>query len=172
MVHGRCRLGTEAWGPKASLAVDIFKVKDGKVVEHWDVMQEKVPTSATASGNPLPFVFLCASHHNEDDPSFPFFEGEYYERLKQWGFFSVAVMLTRQALKVSDKPIQCRRSKSPAFENRKGWGILICGCTNNERVGQPPDLDFQHTLRGRPTSLSARPELARTAYRWCSPAGA
>jgi predicted SnoaL-like aldol condensation-catalyzing enzyme len=33
------------------VAVDIFKVKDGKVVEHWDVMQEEVPASATASGN-------------------------------------------------------------------------------------------------------------------------
>jgi len=49
MVHGRY-LG---WGPKPLVAVDIFRVKDGKVVEHWDVMQEEVPTSATASGNPM-----------------------------------------------------------------------------------------------------------------------
>src|SRR5438874_3722381 len=35
------------------VAVDIFKVKNGKVVEHWDVMQEEVPASATASGNPM-----------------------------------------------------------------------------------------------------------------------
>jgi len=28
-------------------------VKNGKVVEHWDVMQEEVPTSATASRNPM-----------------------------------------------------------------------------------------------------------------------
>ena len=28
-------------------------MKDGKVVEHWDVMQEEVPASATASGNPM-----------------------------------------------------------------------------------------------------------------------
>lgn len=49
MVHGRY-LG---WGPKPMVAVDMFRLKDGKVVEHWDVMQEEVPASATASGNPM-----------------------------------------------------------------------------------------------------------------------
>jgi predicted SnoaL-like aldol condensation-catalyzing enzyme len=49
MVHGRY----VGWGPKPLVAVDIFKVKDGKVVEHWDVMQEEVPASATASGIPM-----------------------------------------------------------------------------------------------------------------------
>jgi len=28
-------------------------VRDGKLVEHWDVMQEEVPASATASGNAM-----------------------------------------------------------------------------------------------------------------------
>ena len=36
-----------------TVAVDIFRLEDGKVVEHWDVMQEEVPASATASGNPM-----------------------------------------------------------------------------------------------------------------------
>jgi predicted SnoaL-like aldol condensation-catalyzing enzyme len=36
MVHGHV-----GWGPKPLVAVDIFKVKDGKVVEHWDVMRRK-----------------------------------------------------------------------------------------------------------------------------------
>ena len=49
MVHGRY----VGWGPKPLVAVDIFKMKDGKVVEHWDVMQEEVPASATVSGNPM-----------------------------------------------------------------------------------------------------------------------
>jgi predicted SnoaL-like aldol condensation-catalyzing enzyme len=49
MVHGRY----VGWAPKPLVAVDIFKVKDGRVVEHWDVMQEEVPASATASGNPM-----------------------------------------------------------------------------------------------------------------------
>jgi predicted SnoaL-like aldol condensation-catalyzing enzyme len=35
------------------VAVDIFRVTDGKVVEHWDVMQEEVPASDTASGNSM-----------------------------------------------------------------------------------------------------------------------
>ena len=49
MVHGRY----VGWGPKPMVAVDIFRVKDGKVVEHWDVLQEEVPASETASGNPM-----------------------------------------------------------------------------------------------------------------------
>lgn len=49
MVHGRY----VGWGPKPMVAVDVFRVKDGKVTEHWDVLQEEVPASATASGNPM-----------------------------------------------------------------------------------------------------------------------
>lgn len=49
MVHGRY----VGWGPGPMVAVDIFRVKDGKVIEHWDVMQEERPASATASGNPM-----------------------------------------------------------------------------------------------------------------------
>jgi predicted SnoaL-like aldol condensation-catalyzing enzyme len=49
MVHGRY----VGWGPKPMVAVDIFKVKDGKVVEHWDVLQEEVPADKTASRNPM-----------------------------------------------------------------------------------------------------------------------
>jgi predicted SnoaL-like aldol condensation-catalyzing enzyme len=49
MVHGRYT----GWGPKPMVAVDIFRVEDGKVVEHWDVMQEEVPASDTASGNAM-----------------------------------------------------------------------------------------------------------------------
>ena len=49
MVHGRY----VGWGPQPLVAVDIFKVQDGKVVEHWDAMQEEVPANKTASGNPM-----------------------------------------------------------------------------------------------------------------------
>ena len=49
MVHGRY----VGWGPKPIVAVDIFRLADGKLAEHWDVMQEEVPMSATASGNPM-----------------------------------------------------------------------------------------------------------------------
>jgi len=49
MVHGRYT----GWGPKPMVAVDIFRVQDGKVVEHWDVMQEEVSATDTASGNAM-----------------------------------------------------------------------------------------------------------------------
>ena len=49
MVHGRYT----GWGPKPMVAVDIFRVNDGKVVEHWDVMQEEVSAADTASGHAM-----------------------------------------------------------------------------------------------------------------------
>src|SRR6201984_1170789 len=49
MVHGRYT----GWGPKPMVAVDIFRLKDGKVVEHWDVMKEKMPPANTVSGTAM-----------------------------------------------------------------------------------------------------------------------
>lgn len=49
MIHG---LYT-GWAPKPLVTVDIFRVKNGKLVEHWDVMQEDVPASKTKSGRPM-----------------------------------------------------------------------------------------------------------------------
>ena len=49
MIHG---LYT-GWGPKPLVTVDIFRVKNGKLVEHWDVMQENVPASQTKSHRPM-----------------------------------------------------------------------------------------------------------------------
>ena len=49
MVHGRYT----GWGPKPMVAVDIFRLKDRKVVEHWDVMQEEVSAANTSSGNAM-----------------------------------------------------------------------------------------------------------------------
>ena len=48
-VHGRY-LG---WGPKPMVAVDIFRVENGKITEHWDVMQEEVPAAESANGNSM-----------------------------------------------------------------------------------------------------------------------
>lgn len=47
MIHGRYT----GWAPKPLVAVDIFRIADGKLVEHWDVMQEEVPAAQTTSGN-------------------------------------------------------------------------------------------------------------------------
>ncbi|WP_042877090.1 nuclear transport factor 2 family protein [Cupriavidus necator] len=49
MVHGRYT----GWGPKPMVAVDIFRVANGKVVEHWDVMQEEVPAAQSANGHAM-----------------------------------------------------------------------------------------------------------------------
>ncbi|KAF1316362.1 hypothetical protein FI667_g15443, partial [Globisporangium splendens] len=37
----------------ASIIVDIFRIKDGKLVEHWDISQTEVPASQTVSGRPM-----------------------------------------------------------------------------------------------------------------------
>jgi len=49
MIHGRYT----GLGPKPLVVVDIFRVKDGKLVQHWDVLQEEVPAAQTKSGNPM-----------------------------------------------------------------------------------------------------------------------
>jgi predicted SnoaL-like aldol condensation-catalyzing enzyme len=49
MVHGRYT----GWGPKPMVAVDIFRLRAGKVVEHWEVLQEEVSPADTASGNAM-----------------------------------------------------------------------------------------------------------------------
>jgi predicted SnoaL-like aldol condensation-catalyzing enzyme len=49
MVHARIT----GFGPKPLIAVDIFRVKEGKLVEHWDVLREEVPVENTASKNSM-----------------------------------------------------------------------------------------------------------------------
>jgi predicted SnoaL-like aldol condensation-catalyzing enzyme len=49
MIHGRY----EGWAEKPLIAVDIFKVANGKIVEHWDVMQEEVTADKSANGNAM-----------------------------------------------------------------------------------------------------------------------
>ena len=49
IIHGRY-IG---WGPKPMVAVDIFRVANGKIAEHWDVMQEEVPAAQSANGNSM-----------------------------------------------------------------------------------------------------------------------
>lgn len=48
-VHGRY-IG---FADKAMIAVDIFRVRNGKLAEHWDVVQEEVPADKTPSRNAM-----------------------------------------------------------------------------------------------------------------------
>ena len=49
MVHGRY----ENWQGKTMIAVDIFKVKNGRLIEHWDVMQEETTSKNSVNGNAM-----------------------------------------------------------------------------------------------------------------------
>lgn len=49
MVHGRY----SGAGSKPAVAVDIYRVRDERIVEHWDVLQEEVPPSGAKSGQPM-----------------------------------------------------------------------------------------------------------------------
>lgn len=49
MVYGRYT----GLAPKPMVAVDIFRIEDGKLAEHWDVLQDEVPAELTVSKNPM-----------------------------------------------------------------------------------------------------------------------
>jgi len=49
MIHGRY----VGWGPKPMIGVDIFRIANGKIAEHWDVLQEEVRPSESANGNSM-----------------------------------------------------------------------------------------------------------------------
>lgn len=48
-IHGRYN----NWMGKTMIAVDYFRIKDSKIVEHWDVMQEEVPAGKSVNGNTM-----------------------------------------------------------------------------------------------------------------------
>lgn len=45
-IHGRIR----GWAPKTQIVVDIFRIENGRLAEHWDVLQDEAPTEASRSG--------------------------------------------------------------------------------------------------------------------------
>ena len=49
MTHSR----VVGWAPTPVIIVDIFRLVDGRIVEHWDVVQEEVAASDSVSGNPM-----------------------------------------------------------------------------------------------------------------------
>ena len=47
--HGRYSLPDG----KNMIASDYFRIEDGKIVEHWDVIQEEVPADKSVNGNSM-----------------------------------------------------------------------------------------------------------------------
>ena len=45
-IHGRI----QGWAPKPQVVVDIFRIQDGRLAEHWDVLQDEVAVGASSSG--------------------------------------------------------------------------------------------------------------------------
>jgi hypothetical protein len=46
-----CAAGSSS--QEALQSSDIFRVANGKLVEHWDIIQEEVPIDKTLAGNPI-----------------------------------------------------------------------------------------------------------------------
>jgi predicted SnoaL-like aldol condensation-catalyzing enzyme len=49
-VHSRY---TTSSAPAALIAVDIFRIEDGKIAEHWDVLQDEATRDESAGGYPM-----------------------------------------------------------------------------------------------------------------------
>lgn len=45
-IHGRI----SGWADVPQVVIDIFRIEDGKLVEHWDVLQNEVPAPAALGG--------------------------------------------------------------------------------------------------------------------------
>lgn len=43
----------QGWGPVPVIVVDIFRLEDGKIAEHWDVVQDEVSAAKSANGNAM-----------------------------------------------------------------------------------------------------------------------
>ncbi len=43
----------DLFGGKQLVAFDVFRIEDGKIAEHWDNLQARVPAAETASGNSM-----------------------------------------------------------------------------------------------------------------------
>jgi predicted SnoaL-like aldol condensation-catalyzing enzyme len=48
-IHGRIR----GWADAPQVVVDLFRIEDGKLAEHWDVLQNEVPAMAALGGKSM-----------------------------------------------------------------------------------------------------------------------
>jgi predicted SnoaL-like aldol condensation-catalyzing enzyme len=49
MAHSR----VIGWGAVPQIIVDVFRLEDGKIIEHWDVIQDEVKASESKNGNAM-----------------------------------------------------------------------------------------------------------------------
>lgn len=45
-IHGRIR----GWAEKSQVVIDLFRIENGRLAEHWDVLQDEVPVTAGVNG--------------------------------------------------------------------------------------------------------------------------
>ncbi|MBD9478247.1 nuclear transport factor 2 family protein [Pseudoxanthomonas sp. PXM02] len=45
-IHGRIR----GWSDAPQVVIDLFRIEDGRLAEHWDVLQDEVPVNAARAG--------------------------------------------------------------------------------------------------------------------------
>jgi predicted SnoaL-like aldol condensation-catalyzing enzyme len=45
-IHGRIR----GWAPAPQVVVDLFRIENGRLAEHWDVLQDEAPAAAAVTG--------------------------------------------------------------------------------------------------------------------------
>jgi predicted SnoaL-like aldol condensation-catalyzing enzyme len=45
-IHGRIH----GWADEPQIAIDIFRIAEGRLAEHWDVLQTEVAATASDSG--------------------------------------------------------------------------------------------------------------------------
>jgi predicted SnoaL-like aldol condensation-catalyzing enzyme len=50
MLHGRF---TNHGGPAAWITLDVVRLEDGRLAEHWDVIADEVTREASVSGLPM-----------------------------------------------------------------------------------------------------------------------
>lgn len=54
------------WGSSPLIVVDIFRLENGRIAEHWDVVQSEVDHSRTVSGNPMTsFNYITPDAHEK-----------------------------------------------------------------------------------------------------------
>jgi predicted SnoaL-like aldol condensation-catalyzing enzyme len=59
-IHGRIR----GWADAPQVVVDLFRIEDGRLAEHWDVLQNEVPVTAARGGIPMFDPEEGARHHD------------------------------------------------------------------------------------------------------------